>query len=160
MTRTAGLAVGLTVVLVLVIGGSALAAEPQASLPDIEDEVMCLECGTALSLSNAPVAERERAYIRREIARGKTKQQIKDGLVDRFGPAVLAVPEDEGFGLAAWIVPALVALLALVGVAVAALRWRGPPRRAETVQELDPAEASRLERELAAYDGEPRTGER
>ena len=87
---------------------------------------MCLECGTALNLSNAPVAERERAFIRREIRRGRTKEQIKEGLVDRFGPAVLALPDDEGFSLAAYLVPLLVALAGAAAVLVAARRWRRP----------------------------------
>ena len=114
---------------------------------------MCLECGTPLSLSNAPVADRERAFIRREIARGRTKEQIKDALVDRFGPAVLAEPEDEGFGLAAYVVPVLVALLALLGVFAAARRWRRRPARAPAApRRPDPADEQRLERELAAYD--------
>ena len=33
---------------------AAAAAAPRASLPDIEDEVMCLECGTALNVSTSP----------------------------------------------------------------------------------------------------------
>jgi cytochrome c-type biogenesis protein CcmH len=142
----------VAVLLILAPAGAAIAAEPRASLPDIEDEVMCLQCGTALNLSNAPVAEREREFIRREIARGKTKEQIKDGLVDRFGPAVLALPEDEGFGLAAYLVPLLVALIAAVGVFAAARRWRGPSRAAAAPRAPDPADEQRLERELAAYD--------
>ena len=137
--------------LALAAGGAAASAEPRASLPDIEDEVMCLECGTALNLSNAPVAERERAFIRREIKRGRTKEQIKDALVDRFGPAVLALPDDEGFGLAAYLVPIVVALLAAAGVVIAARRWRRPPRPAATPS-LDPSDEHRLERELRAYD--------
>jgi cytochrome c-type biogenesis protein CcmH len=137
--------------LALATGGSAASAEPRASLPDIEDEVMCLECGTALNLSNAPVAERERAFIRREIKRGRTKEQIKDALVDRFGPAVLALPDDEGFGLAAYLVPIVVALLAAAGVVIAARRWRRPGRAAATPS-LDPSDEHRLERELRAYD--------
>jgi cytochrome c-type biogenesis protein CcmH/NrfF len=141
--------------------GSAIAAEPRTSLPDIEDEVMCLECKTPLNQSNAAVADRERAFIRREIARGKTKQEIKDALVDRFGPAILAVPDDQGFDLAAYVVPPLVALLGLVAVGAAALRWRRPsPDAAESPRELDPADARRLDSELAAYEAEhaPRHG--
>jgi cytochrome c-type biogenesis protein CcmH/NrfF len=134
--------------------GIALAADPRASLPDIEDEVMCLECKTPLNQSNAAVADRERAFIRREIAQGKTKQEIKDALVDRFGPAVLAVPDDQGFDLAAYVVPPLVALLGLIAVGVAAIRWRRSPRPDEATHELDPADARRLDRELAAYDRE------
>jgi cytochrome c-type biogenesis protein CcmH len=142
----------LALVLGLASAGAAVAAPPRASLPDIEDEVMCLECGTPLNLSNAPVAERERAFIRREIARGRTKEQIKDALVDRFGPAVLALPEDEGFGLAAYLVPILVALLASIGVFAAARRWRRPAPVAATARTTDPADERRLDRELAAYD--------
>jgi cytochrome c-type biogenesis protein CcmH len=147
-------ALASALILVLALTGTAAAAEPRASLPDIEDEVMCLQCGTPLNLSNAAVADRERAFIRREIARGKTKQQIKDELVARFGPSVLALPEDEGFGLAAYLVPVLAVLLALAGVVVAARRWRQPAQPAAALPELDPVEARRLDRELAAYDRE------
>jgi cytochrome c-type biogenesis protein CcmH len=143
---------GAVLVLVLALSAPALAAEPRASLPDIEDEVMCLQCGTALNLSNAPVADRERAFIRREIARGKTKQEIKDGLVERFGPNVLALPDDEGFGLAAYLVPALAVLLALVCVGAFARRWRRPAPEAEAPADLDPGDARRLERELVELD--------
>ncbi len=45
--------------------------EPQASLPDIEDEVMCTICGTALQLSDSPQAERERAFINDLIGEGE-----------------------------------------------------------------------------------------
>ena len=142
----------ITLALTLALAGSAVAAEPRTSLADVEDEVMCVQCGTPLSLSTAAVAEREREFIRREIAKGKTKQEIKDGLVDRFGPAVLALPEEEGFGLAAYLVPILAGLLALIAVVLTARRWRRPVARSDTPGEIAPADANRLERELAAYD--------
>ena len=138
--------------LVLSAAGGAEAAEPRASLPDIEDEVMCLECGTALNLSNAPVAERERAFIRREIRRGRTKEQIKDGLVERFGPGVLALPDDEGFSLAAYLVPLMAAVFGAAAVLFAARRWRRPSGVAPTPTALGEADERRLERELSAYD--------
>ena len=145
-------AAAIAVILLVGAAGTALAAQPRASLPDIEDEVMCLECGVALNLSTAPVAERERAFIRREIARGRTKEQIKDALVDRFGPAVLAVPEDEGFGLAAYLVPIGAGLLAALVLLLAVRRLRAPARRAAAPADLDPGDERRLDRELAAYD--------
>jgi cytochrome c-type biogenesis protein CcmH len=141
-----------SLVLVFAPAGAAAGTQPRASLPDLEDEVMCLECGTPLNLSNAPVAERERAFIRRQIARGRTKEQIKDALVDRFGPAVLALPEDEGFGLAAYLIPILVALSASVGVFTAARRWRRSAPAAPSPPRPNPEDEQRLERELAAYD--------
>jgi cytochrome c-type biogenesis protein CcmH/NrfF len=143
-----------TFAIVLALAGPAWAVEPRTTLPDVEDEVMCVECKTPLNLSTAAVADRERAFIRREIARGKTKEQIKDELVDRFGPAVLATPEDKGFGLTAYWVPVLVILFALAGVLVTARRWRRPARAARAAPEPDPAELDRLDRELARFDGD------
>jgi cytochrome c-type biogenesis protein CcmH len=137
-----------------VVTGSAAAAEPQTTLPDVEDEVMCVQCGTPLNLSTAPVADRERAFIRREIARGKTKEEIKDGLVDIFGPTVLAVPEDKGFGIAAYWVPIVVGLLGLIAVLLAIRRWRRPAPTAAAGRPLQPEDERRLERELAAHDRE------
>jgi cytochrome c-type biogenesis protein CcmH len=147
------LAAAMLLVALVPVGSAAASA--RASLPDIEDEVMCVECGTALNLSHAPVAERERAFIRREIERGRTKQQIKDELVDRFGPSVLAQPESKGFGLAAYLVPVLAALLGAAAVLLAVRRWRRleQPAPSEPGTRLDPADQTRLEQELAAHDG-------
>jgi cytochrome c-type biogenesis protein CcmH len=128
------------------------AATPRASLPDIEDEVMCVECGTVLSVSNSPVAEQERAFIRQQIAQGKDKQQIKAALVDQYGDDVLADPGTGGFNKALWIVPIVLVLLAATGIGVAAKRWR---RRAPAPQEqelpppLSPEDAARLDAELS-----------
>ena len=147
------IAAGLLVALAL--AAPAAAAAPKTTLPDVEDEVMCVECGTALNVSNAPAADRERAFIRRRIAEGKDKAQIKAALVQEYGPRVLAVPEGGGFDVAAWLVPGVVSLLALAGVGVAALRWRARPPAAAPAEEgpeLDPADARRLEADLAARE--------
>jgi cytochrome c-type biogenesis protein CcmH len=131
----------------------ATAAAPQASLPDIEDEVMCVECGTALNVSTSVVADQERAFIRKQIALGKDKQEVKDALVEEFGPGVLADPPSSGFDLAAYLVPALLALLGVAGIAVAARRWRRNTAPApEAGEPLDEEDARRLDDELAAYD--------
>ena len=90
----------------LALPAAAAAQEPQTSLPDIEDEVMCPICGVTLELATeAPQAIQEREFIRERIAEGQTKDEIKDALVAEFGPEVLAVPEAKGFDLAAWLVP-------------------------------------------------------
>ena len=144
----------VAIVLMLVVSPAAAATTPRTTLPDVEDEVMCVVCGTPLNESTSPVADRERAFIRRDIARGRTKQQIKDDLVGQFGSRVLAEPRDSGFGLAAYLVPALVAALALAAVAAIVRRWRrrGPPAP-EAPAPLAPADERRLERELAGFDG-------
>jgi cytochrome c-type biogenesis protein CcmH len=147
----------VAVVLALLLAAPAAAAEPRASLTDIEDEVMCLECGTALNVSNSDVAEQQREFIAELIAQGKTKQQVKDALVAEYGPRVLAEPGDDGFELTAWLVPVLAALGALALVVLTARRWRSR-RPAETAPAaggdpaLDPDDARRLDAELAAFD--------
>jgi len=136
---------------------STLAApsEPRASLTDIEDEVMCPICGTPLNLAEAPQAERERAFIRRLIASGETKDEIKDALVREYGPEVLATPESEGLDLVAWLVPTGGILLATLALALGVRRWRGrgsdrqPPAGGN---ELDAADKERLRSDLARYD--------
>jgi cytochrome c-type biogenesis protein CcmH/NrfF len=144
----------LALVLALALAPAAVAAEPKTTLPDVEDEVMCVECGTALNVSTSPVADREREFIRRRIAEGKGKAAIKAALVEEYGPKVLAVPEGGGFDVAAWLVPGLLCLIALLGVGGAALRWRGQ-REEEPVPEgpeLDPDDQRRLDADMASFD--------
>jgi cytochrome c-type biogenesis protein CcmH len=140
--------------LVLLLAAPAMAKPP--TLADLEDEVMCVECGTALNVSTSPVAEREREFIRRRIAEGKTKPEIKAALVAEYGPRVLATPEGGGFDVAAWLVPGTLCLLALIGIGVVAVRWRGgrAPEEPEPGEgeELDPDDARRLDADLAAFD--------
>jgi cytochrome c-type biogenesis protein CcmH len=142
------------VALALLLGLTA-AAEPRATLPDIEDEVMCVECRTALNVSTAPVADQERAFIRARIAEGMSKEEIKAALVAEYGPDVLAEPDPEGFDLAAWLVPGALIALAALGVAGLARRWRrrsgGDPPAAAGPQ-LEPGDARRLDQELRAFD--------
>jgi cytochrome c-type biogenesis protein CcmH len=145
--------VRLLVALVLIVGLTA-AAEPKTTLPDVEDEVMCVECRTALNVSTSAVADQERAFIRARIADGMTKEEIKAALVDEYGPAVLAEPGDEGFDLAGWLVPGAVVVLAGLGVVLLAGRWRRAPAPAAEPggPELDPGDARRLDAELKAFD--------
>jgi cytochrome c-type biogenesis protein CcmH len=146
----------LGLLLALVLAPAALAAEPQTTLPDVEDEVMCVECGTALNVSTSPVADQEREFIRRRIAEGMSKAEIKAALVEEYGPQVLAVPEGGGFDVAAWLVPGVLALAALVGVGVAAVHWRrrpaASPAAADGPGDLDPDDARRLDADMAAHD--------
>jgi cytochrome c-type biogenesis protein CcmH len=143
----------LALALALVLAAPAAAAPPKASLPDIEDEVMCVECGTVLSVSSSPVAQQEREFIREQIAAGKDKAQVKAALVEEYGEEILAKPEADGFNAALWIVPVALVLLAAGGIGVALTRWRrnSSPEtvEAELPPELSPEDARRLDAELS-----------
>ena len=144
----------LPLVLVALVLVFATGAAPRASLPDIEDEVMCVECNTALNVSTSTVADQERAFIREQIALGKDKKQVKAALVAEYGPGVLADPPSSGFDLAAWLVPIVLVLIGIGGVLVAARRWRrqAAPEAAAAGEPLADEDARRLDAELDAYD--------
>jgi cytochrome c-type biogenesis protein CcmH len=137
------------------LAAPAQGAEPRASLPDIEDEVMCPICGTLLELSEAPQADRQRAFIRERIARGQSKERIKDGLVAEYGQEVLALPEDSGFDLSAYLVPIFAFVAAVAALVVAVIRWRsggGPAPPGASQRPPTGEDAERLEADLARFD--------
>ena len=151
----------LATVLVLLAGAAPAAAGaacPKTTLEDVEDEVMCPVCGTPLELATeAPQAARERELIRRLVDSCRSKDEVKAVLAAQYGDDVLAVPGDEGFDLAAYLVPAL-ALLGAAGLVVtASARWRRRrvPIAASTTGdgELPAADARRLDEELERYRG-------
>ena len=148
-------AVALTLIAFLAPAAGAWAVEPQASLPDIEDEVMCVVCGVPLELAtDAPQAIQERDFIRHLIAQGLTKEEIKDRLVAEFGPEVLATPSDSGFDLAAWLVPGIAILCAAGAIFVGLRRWRraGASAEPDSGPPIDAEDSERLDADLAHYD--------
>lgn len=151
MRRAALVAAALALALALALAPAAWAET--ASLPDLEDEVMCPICGTTLQLSDSPQAEREKQLIRDLIAKGDSKQQVKDELVREYGQDVLAVPGDSGFDLTAWVLPIVGLVLGVGGIGVAVIRWR---RRGSHGEPAPPApageEAQKLDADLARYD--------
>lgn len=142
----------LALVLALAVA-PAQAAEPQTTLPDIEDEVMCIVCGVVLEHAiDAPQAIQERELIRDLIAQGLTKEQIKARLVAEYGEEVLAVPDNEGFDLAAWLVPGAAILVAGAAIFVGLRRWRRTDRAAPDSPRPADADSSRLDEDLARYE--------
>ena len=131
---------------------AAALACPETSLADLEDEVMCPVCGTTLGLAtDAPQAQRERAFIQRLIDQCKTKDEVKASLVDEFGDEVLASPDDDGFEIAAYLIPAAILLGAGTAIAIGVRRWRRQPAEAAE-SDASATESKRLDEDLARYD--------
>ena len=153
--RVRVLLAGLALVVALAAAPAALGATPRASFNDIEDEVMCDVCNVPLNIAEAPRADQQRREIRLLIGRGLSKDEVKAELERRYGPAILAVPEDSGFGLAAWLVPIGVVVALVAGLALLLPRWRRrpPAPRADEADEpgLEPDDARRLDEDLARY---------
>ena len=68
---------------------------------------MCPICGTLLELAESPQAQREKVFVAKLVAEGKSKAEVKDALVAQYGPSVLALPKASGFDLSAYLVPIL-----------------------------------------------------
>jgi cytochrome c-type biogenesis protein CcmH len=144
----------------LVVVGAARASEERPTLAELEGEVMCPLCNTTLELSHSPAADQIRRLIRRDIAAGKTKSEIKAGLVAQFGEGILAAPPKEGFNLLAWLLPIVGGTAAAVALGYAARRWlssrsadvpvgpEGNGRRPALDRDVE----RRLDEELARFD--------
>lgn len=150
--------------LFVLIAAMALAAPavaapaPQTTVNAIEAEVMCPICGTLLELAESPQAKREKVFVAKLVAAGKSKAEVKDALVAQYGPSVLALPKASGFDLSAYLVPILALAVAVVALVFSVLRWRRSGRANEPSAEDAAADApqgedaERLEADLSRYD--------
>lgn len=143
----------------LVLAAPAAAAPaPQTTVNAIEAEVMCPICGTLLELAESPQAKREKVFVAKLVAEGKSKAEVKDALVAQYGPSVLALPKASGFDLSAYLVPILGLVVAVVVLAFSVLRWRRSGRANEpsvkdaTADAPQGEDAERLEADLSRYD--------
>lgn len=145
----------IAVLAILAVVAPVAAAAPRASLIEIEKQVMCPVCGTLLQLAESPQAQREKAFIRRLVAAGKTEAQIKDALVAEYGNEVLALPKGSGFSLSAYVVPIVAFVVAAIALAIGVLRWRRSGKGGDTAVPTDAPngeDAERLDADLARYD--------
>jgi cytochrome c-type biogenesis protein CcmH/NrfF len=154
MIRRLAIATAAAALLAAGCGGD---GDEQPTLAALEKKFICPTCQTTLELSNAPVADRMRDFIRQRLAAGDSEEEIEEALVAQFGEAVLASPPKEGFNLLAWVLPLAGGAVAVAAVAVALRRWSrsrpaaGPaPAGAEP---LDPELERRVDEELARFEG-------
>ena len=148
---------------------AALALAPVAAagtgcptLSELESQFVCPSCGTTLDLSNAPIADRMRAFIRQRVAACDSEEEIRAQLVAQFGRGVLAEPPKRGFDLLAWVIPIGGALVAAAVLGGAAWRWsrrrmgeqeaREPDPSLNGRARLEPELERRLEEELARFE--------
>jgi cytochrome c-type biogenesis protein CcmH/NrfF len=131
---------------------------PQTTVNAIEAEVMCPICGTLLELAESPQAKREKVFVAKLVAKGKSKAEVKDALVAQYGPSVLALPKASGFDLSAYLVPILAIAIAVVVLAFSVLRWRrsgraNEPSAGDAAADAPQGEdAKRLDADLSRYD--------
>ena len=69
---------------------------------------MCPVCsGQSVSESNAQLAIDMRTTIRKQLEEGKTKDEILQYFVARYGETILSSPPAKGFNILIWLLPTL-----------------------------------------------------
>lgn len=110
-------------------------ANEEARFHALAAELRCVQCqNQSLADSNAQIAHDLRREVLALMQQGRSDAQIKQFLVERYGPFVLYRPPMDARNSVLWFGP-LAALLAGAGVLVWVVR-----RRSRQVQPLQPGE--------------------
>ncbi len=142
-----------------------LAGTPTPS--EVEAVARTLYCplcvGERLDACEIPLCMDMKKEIAKQLAEGKTPEEIRQYFVAQYGPIVLGEPPKKGFNWLAWIIP-FVALLGAGGYVFLRIRqWsRGAPQaetvtsertiREEETDELLDEYARQVERELSQWE--------
>lgn len=154
--RRAGSVVGLGafwLALVLASGRIAAAGAPPADVEartmEIASELRCVVCQN-LSVADSPsdLAKEMRGLVRELVEQGKSRQEILDYFVSRYGEFVLLSPPKRGFNLLVWGLPFVGLAAGVYGVFLAAKRWAARSTAEGSGPPIDPAYAERVRREL------------
>ncbi len=110
-------------------------AERQARYHGLISELRCVICqNESIATSGAPLAQDMRGLVAEQIRAGRSDEQIKQYLVDRYGSWVLY---DPPFSPATWLLWLGPGVLLLVGLATALVMLRRRQQTAETPAALD-----------------------
>lgn len=132
---------------------------------EVSNNLMCNACPKdQLAICNCGSAQEMKNTIHRMIGEGKSKQQILDYFVARYGESIVSTPPRKGFALTAYVAP-YVGLAAGAAIALfMVMRWArrsnqetGPPTDATAdagAPPLDEAARERVAQELARLDKE------
>jgi cytochrome c-type biogenesis protein CcmH len=146
-------------VLILFTSLHAVAVEPSERLanPELEARaeaiggaLRCLVCqNESIEESNASLAHDIRVLLRQRLLAGDTDAQARQAIVSRYGEFVLLDPPVRPATYVLWFAPVGLLVLGFIGIAI----WMSRrPTSVPTVQPLDAAEQSRLERLLQETD--------
>ena len=96
---------------------------------DVANELRCPTC-TGLSVldSDASFSVQIKDQVKQQMGEGRSKEEILDFFVERYGPWILREPPKEGFNLIAWLVP--IGMFFIGPMAIWAVVWR----KKQTVQ--------------------------
>jgi cytochrome c-type biogenesis protein CcmH len=120
-------------VLAVVLGAALTVGATRDSGPRTQTEridaiaktIKCPTCRSESVLeSNAASSESLRAEIARQVAAGRTDDEVRKYIADRFGEDLLLVPARSGVASVVWVLPVAALVVAAAGLVAAFRRWR------------------------------------
>ena len=108
-------------------------------------QLKCQQCvGESVAQSQSAGAVQFREEISAQMARGRTDDEILSFFADAY-PGVLLTPPSSGVGALVWVVPVVVAALAVFLLSLTFRRWKGE----RDPREVTDADAERVAAALA-----------
>ena len=157
----------LLAALLLAIAGAVLAQSAEVANPDarteerlkaLAHELRCLVCqNQTIADSSAPLAVDLRQQIRGQIAQGRSDEQIRSYMVERYGDFVLYNPPFKATTAVWWAAPVLLIVAGLFAFAAVVRRRR--PTAAEST-DVSPQRRAEVERLLQGQEPAPPPGAR
>ena len=154
-SRGLGWYVCLLVLSIGLLAGFALvaAADVETHVREIAQQLRCPVCqGLSVGDSPSELAHEMRDVVREQLRQGKTRAEVLDYFVQRYGEWILLAPPKRGFNLVVWVLPFVLLPVGAVAVYAGTRRWvRNRQAAAVPPTTVDAAYAERLQRELDSY---------
>lgn len=116
---------------------------------EIESELKCPVCRSqSVRTSRSFMAQDMSRRIRQMVAEGRSKEEIRDYFVARYGDYILLSPRKEGFAWTVWLLPFALVLGGGATIVAVARRWKSRPPAAPSAPPPSSAYMKKLEQEL------------
>lgn len=151
----------------MLLGVGCLGQQGEASIEEVAQGInrslMCPVCPSeTIDQSRVELAQQMRDLVVEMLEQGRSKEEIRDFFVSRYGEDVLAAPPKSGFNILIWIVPVLalpIVVTTLVMVLRNMRRRRGDPAEGSLAssgseEDLKPY-LVRVDEEMGKVLGEP-----
>jgi len=128
----------------------ALSPEQEELAAEIESMLKCPVCRSqSVRTSRSFMAEDMSRRIRQMVAEGRSKEEIREYFVARYGDYIVLAPRKEGFTWTVWLLPFALVLGGAATIVAVARRWRGtPPPPPPPARSSADTYMQRLEQEL------------
>jgi len=127
-----------------------LTPEQEELAAEIESELKCPVCRSqSVRTSRSFMAEDMSRQVRKMVAAGSSKEEIREYFVARYGDYIILAPRKQGFGWTVWLLPFALVLGGAATIFALTRRWKSrPPPIAPAAPPSQSTWMKRLEREL------------